>query len=128
MSDIFNHRKLTQQALLDEARARFGDDVQTWAFICPSCQDVACANDFRAALKEHPRTHKDGSPVEIHELLGKECIGRTLGALRKDAGPYTGRGCNWTAYGLFQGPWEVVMPDGNSMWGFPLAPATVGAS
>ncbi|WP_158920606.1 hypothetical protein [Streptomyces sp. NBRC 109706] len=37
----------------------------------------------------------------------------------------------WAAYGLFRGPWEIVLPDGRSLWGFPLAlasPAEEGAA
>ncbi len=121
-----DHRKLTQDELLAEARARFGDDPMQWAFQCPHCKDIATGQDFRDALKEHPRTHsRSGEAVIASDVIGQECIGRTLGALKKD-GP-TGRGCDWAAYGLFPGPWEIVLPDGRSMYGFPLAPATVGA-
>lgn len=115
-----DHRKLTQAELVAEARDRFGDDALKWAFECPSCKDVATGEDFRNALKEHPRTGRDGEPLPASALLGQECIGRTLGALEEG---YTGRGCNWAAYGLFPGPWEIVLPDGRSVHGFPLAPA-----
>lgn len=61
---------------------------------------------------------------------GQHCIGRDVGVLRKDRDkPYSGRGCDWAAYGLFRGPWEIVMPaDGDkpqrSVWSFPLAEVT----
>jgi hypothetical protein len=108
------HRKITQAELVAEARERFGDNPLTWAFLCPSCGDEATGQDFRDALAAHPRERK-GEPVTASDLLGQECIGRTLGK--------GGRGCDWAAYGLLCGPWEIVMPDGHSAWGFPLADA-----
>jgi hypothetical protein len=114
-----DHRKLTQQQLGELARERFGNDPKTYAFKCPSCGDVATIADFIEA----------GAP----DAAGQDCIGRHLGALSKTA-KYAGRGCDWAAYGLFRGPWEIVMPaeDGKperSAWSFPLAdaPATVPA-
>lgn len=89
------YRKLTQAELVAEARSRFGDDPMTWAFVCPNCGDVATAADF-----------PQGS-----DQLGQYCTGN----FEKD------RGCDWKAFGLFRGPWEVVMPDGRSSWGFALA-------
>lgn len=122
------HRKLTQDELLAEARKRFGDDPLDWAFECPNCGDVATARDFREALKQHPR-EDGGQPVTASILLGQECIGRTLGALKGPAGTQGGRGqatrgCNWAAYGLIPGPWSIVMPDGRTAPGFALADAT----
>lgn len=114
------HRRLTQAELVAEARDRFGDDPLDWAFRCPTCGDVATGRDFRQALADHPR-ERDGKPTIASDVLAQECIGRTLGALGRD--DYTGRGCNWAAYGLIRGPWEVVLPNGSSAWGFPLADA-----
>lgn len=119
------HRKLTQAELVAEAKARFGDDPMQWAFQCPTCKDIATGQDFRDALAEHPRTNlRTDKPVIASDIIGKECIGRTLGALGRK--PYKGRGCDWAAYGLFAGPWEIVLPDGRSMHAFPLAPAPAG--
>ncbi|WP_329214940.1 hypothetical protein OG352_05580 [Streptomyces sp. NBC_01485] len=115
-----DHRKLTQAELVNEARERFGDDPMAWGFQCPSCKDIATGQDFHEALEKHPRTHaRTNESVIASDLLGQECIGRTLGALAKS---YTGRGCTWAAYGLLPGPWEIVLPDGRSVHGFPLAP------
>jgi hypothetical protein len=119
------HRKLTQAELVAEARERFGDNPLTWAFRCPSCGDEATGQDFKDALAAHPRERK-GKPITASDLLGLECIGRALGVLDKRQ-TYGGRGCDWVAFGLFQGPWEIVMPDGHSAWGFPLAAAKAGA-
>lgn len=99
------HRKLTQAELCIEAQQLFGDDPLTFAFRCPNCGDVATVGEFAEA----------GAPARA----GQECIGRLLSA----------RGCNWVAYGLFRGPWEIVMPaeagpparPERSAWSFPLA-------
>lgn len=91
-------KEWTQAELAAEARARFGDDGKTWAFVCPNCTDVACAQDFIDAGADPNR-------------VGQECIGRSLGpAGTKDGRGEATRGCDWTAYGLFQGPWLVTLP------------------
>lgn len=119
------HRKLTQAELVAEARERFGDNPLGWAFQCPNCDDVATGQDFREALAAHPR-QRQGEPVIASDLLGQECIGRILGALKGGAATpggkgQAGRGCDWAAWGLIRGPWEIVMSDGHSAWGFALA-------
>ena len=125
MSITTDHRTLTQAELIAEAAERFGPDPMKWAFICPSCGDTATGQDFREALTDNPRTrHRTGETVIASDLLGQECIGRTLGALATSDDKYAGRGCTWTAYGLFSGPWEITLPSGRSMHGFPLAPAS----
>jgi hypothetical protein len=121
------HRKLTQAEMLAELRERFGENPLDWAFKCPSCGDVATAQDFGEALAAHPRVER-GEPLTASGIIGQECIGRTLGVLAKTGGKYTGRGCDWCAYGLFRGPWEIVMPDGRSAWSFPIAPAPARAA
>lgn len=122
MSITTDHRQITQAELVAEATERFGNDPIKWAFLCPSCGDIADGEDFRQALADNPRKHRTGVDVIASDVLGQECIGRTLGALDKQQ-TYTGRGCNWAAYGLFGGPWTVTLPDGRSMHAFPLAPA-----
>jgi hypothetical protein len=87
--------RFTQAELMAEGRARFGDDPLTWAFVCPSCGDVATLRDFQDATGDIA-------------LAGQECIGRSLGALLKP--PSNERGCDWAAYGLLPGPWIVVLP------------------
>jgi hypothetical protein len=109
----------TQAELVEEARARFGDDALKWSFRCPRCGDDATAQDFKDAGADPNR-------------VGQECIGRSLGALSgpptKDGRNRDGRGCDWTAYGLFRGPWIIVVPADSDMpereiGGFPLSPA-----
>jgi len=117
-SDLRAYRKLTQAELATEATERFGPDTATWAFQCPRCGDIAVAGHF---------------PQGEEGRIGQECVGRWRGALTGPANSDGGRavaerGCDWTAYGLIRGPWEIVMPDGHSAWGFPLAPATARAT
>ncbi|MDT0306837.1 VVA0879 family protein [Streptomyces sp. DSM 44917] len=118
------HRRLTQAELVALCRERFGDDPMLWAFRCPSCGDVATGQDMKDALAAHPRTGRDGQPVTASGILGQECIGRTLGALSTG----TRRGCDWAAYGLLPGPWEIVLPDGRSAYSFPVADAPITGS
>jgi hypothetical protein len=121
------HVRITQEELQIEASLRFGADPLDYAFQCPNCDDVATIREFKDA------NTSQAAP-------GQDCIGRHLGALDKakhaSADAYRkagGRGCDWAAYGLFRGPWEIVVPaeNGNperSIYGFPLAgdPATDG--
>ncbi|MEV6297826.1 VVA0879 family protein [Actinoplanes sp. NPDC051861] len=113
MADVdtqLSHIRITQKDLLTEAKLRFGDDLFAIAFRCPHCDDVATIAEFRDLQVDPGRA-------------GQECIGRHLGALDKKHAPgeYTGRGCNWAAYGLLRGPWEITLTEGRSMWAFPLA-------
>jgi hypothetical protein len=107
----------TQADFLAEAARRFGDDPKKWAFTCPRCGDVATPQDFKDAGADPNR-------------IGQQCIGRQLGALSgskptKDGGQsLASRGCDWTAYGLFHGPWTVVTPEGKQMYSFRFAEAT----
>lgn len=114
--------EFTQAELLAEATRRFGDDRKRIAFVCPSCKDVASIQDFIDA---------GADPA----LAGQECIGRSLGALsptakRNKYGQGVGsRGCDWCAYGLFRGPWAIVMPSEGDKperlaYSFALAAAT----
>lgn len=118
---------ITQAELVAMAKGRFGDDPKTYAFQCPSCKDIASIGDFIEAGADP-------------SAAGQECIGRSLNALKGqpnlDSGKSLGRGCDWSAYGLFAGPWRIVMPgapkpggewgpepDTHIAYSFPLAPA-----
>lgn len=111
--------KRTQDELVAEMKARFGDDPKQWAFICPTCGDVATAQDFKDALDAA------GSEDSPFRHLGQICIGRLVGALKREQpkGGYAGRGCDWAAFGLFHGPEFVIMPDGREVPSFAIAPA-----
>lgn len=124
MSTTTEHRKLTQAELVAETTERFGADPIKWAFVCPTCGDVATGEDFRQVLADSPRKHRSGADVIASDVVGQECIGRSLGALEGPKEQWKGRGCDWVAYGLFGGPWTIALPDGRSMHAFPLAPAT----
>jgi hypothetical protein len=126
-----NQRTLTQAELCAEATDRFGGNPLDWAFECPACGDVATGQDFSEALAQNPRKERgEGVTVALtaSDILGQECIGRTLGALGVPAKKYKGRGCDWVAYGLFPAPWTVELPGGGTMRCFPLAPAPVPAA
>ena len=95
-------KTMTRDELLAEARRRFGDDVTDMAFVCPRCGDIATVAEFQ----------KLGAGWRA----GSECIGRMLGALQGSRAPGRDgvirgvaiRGCVWTAYGLFPGPWTIM--------------------
>jgi hypothetical protein len=115
MSAIDERLEWTQAEFIEEAKRRFGDDPLRWAFACPHCGDVATPQDFKDAGADPNR-------------IGKECIGRSLGALAggptADGGrSKASRGCDWCAYGLFGGPWTVITPEGKKIHSFRFAPA-----
>jgi hypothetical protein len=103
--------RLTVDELLAEAKLRFGDDPMKFAFQCPTCKDVATLSEWQA--------------IGDQARAGQDCIGRASASERAAAG-INRKGCDWAAYGLFRGPWEIVLPaDGDkperSIAGFPLA-------
>jgi hypothetical protein len=98
--------KRTQDELAAALTERFGPDPTAWAFICPSCGDVARSGDFKEAMTAR------GVDGYGSDRLGQECIGRWV----------EGRGCDWAAYGLFRGPEFVIMSDGREVASFPIAP------
>lgn len=113
--------KRTQEELLAELRSRFGDDPMDWAFQCPACKDIATGRDFREAIATDPARYG----IYASKYLGRICIGRLLGALSKTL-KYTGRGCDWSASGLFRGPEFVILPDGSEAPSFAPAPVATG--
>lgn len=113
-----DQKTMTRDELLAEARRRFGDDTDDIAFVCPRCGDVATVREF--------------TKFGAGSRAGSECFGRLVGALQGPRRPdrdgvvrgVAGRGCNWTAYGLFPGPWTIMI-QGVAVRSFALAPATV---
>lgn len=120
MSTVKAPSKVTHAEFIATLIERFGEHPSKWAFVCPSCGDVATGDDFREALIEHPRIRRDGTTTEAAHILGQECIGRTLGALSVSDDEWTGRGCTWVAYGLFRGPLFVEL-DGHEVPSFHIA-------
>ena len=111
MTTTFSTRKLTQDELLTELHERCGTDPMQWAFICPNCETITTSQEMANALKAYPQQNRSGNPVIASDVIGQECIGR----IDPD------QGCNWAAFGLFRGPWEIELPNGDSMWCFPIA-------
>lgn len=106
------------------ARSRFGEDWTRWAFQCRSCDDIATAADF-LALNDNPDYTDHHTQRLDGTQAGWECIGNYLaaGGTKRPA-----RGCNSKSYGLFRGPWIIVMPDGTEHPSFRLAPAPQATS
>lgn len=110
------YRKLPLAEFHAEASRLFPGGPRTIAFQCPNCNDVATVGEF--------------ADLNVGEAAGQECIGRSYGPMSRPRKPksnkFTDRGCDWAAYGLFNGPWEIVFPaEGNrperSVWSFPFA-------
>lgn len=113
----------TQAELREELIKRFGNDWRTWAFVCPSCGDVATGADFEAELHKFGLEDADGR-VSVERYLGQQCIGRVMGCLSGSMTAWRaagGRGCDWVAFGLFRGPEVVVRPDGKEIYSFRIA-------
>jgi hypothetical protein len=104
---------VTHEEWVARGRELFGDPPN-WKFVCPVCKDVSGLQDLLDAGHDQD---------EALRRLGRECIGRSLGALSKEIpiGKYKGRGCDWCAYGLFRGPVLVTMPDGSEVGAFRFA-------
>lgn len=69
-------------AWIAEACRRFGRDPSKWRFKCPNCGNVASIGEWEQAGGQRERAKN-------------ECIGRLQGS---------GRGCDWTAFGLIRNP------------------------
>ena len=101
---------MTVYELADLLIDRFGPEPADWAFECPACHDVATGADFLAAAVKLGRPY--AQDVDVLDHLGVKCIGRHIGVLRAPEGRWRGRGCNWVAYGLIDGPAYVQEADG----------------
>lgn len=110
-----DEKTMTRDELLELARQRFGNNPEDIAYVCPRCGDVATIGEFQK--------------LAAGSRAGSECIGRLLGALQGPRRPgrdgvvrgVAGRGCNWTAYGLFPGPWTIIVPPDIRVRSFALA-------
>lgn len=91
MADLWETRKFSSwDEFITFCTDRYGDDRNQWSFVCPSCKTVSTGSDF-SKVGQDP------------EQASQECIGRHLPQV--DGKPV--RGCFWTSYGLFSGPWFV---------------------
>jgi len=81
-----------------EGESRFGDDIKSWKFVCPSCGYVASVQDWIDA--------------EAERSIAFSCVGRNTGS-KKEMGDKTGGPCNYAGGGLFQiNPVKVEFEDG----------------
>lgn len=108
-----NRVKMTFEDWRAEAKRRFGDDLDQWAFICPACKHVATIGDWKKA----------GAPQGTWAF---SCVGRFLPKQRKafeekGAGP-----CNYAGGGLFKLNPVVVVSNGEECERFDFAPAPSG--
>ena len=109
--------KMIKQTLTEwqeEAKNRFGDNPNSWKFVCPACGRVTSLKEFVDAGGD-----KNG--------VYQECIGRVNGKGSPD-GKDNGFGCNWAAYGLFGNLGKgriVITPKGNEIEVFDFADSEV---
>lgn len=102
---------MTKLEWLAEGKRRFGDDLMSWRFVCPSCGHVATPMDWKAA---------GAAEGEV----AFSCVGRHLDAPSDAFGCGPGP-CNYAGGGLFQiNPIEVVYSDGSSDHVFAFAEVT----
>lgn len=67
-------RTITLDQLHDEARNRFGDNPQEWAYQCPECGDIATGPDVAWVLSQRPAAVALRNPVTASEVLARQCI------------------------------------------------------
>jgi hypothetical protein len=91
MEDLWSYRHFSSaDEFYEFASSVYGSDEREWSFICPSCETISTGKDFED-LGIDP------------QMASRECIGRHLPI--EDDKPV--RGCQWTSYGLFSGPWFI---------------------
>lgn len=102
---------MTAEEWSAEGARRFGADQMKWRFKCPSCEHIACAEDWKAV----------GAP---EGSVAYSCVGRwmpktTATIFQKGKGP-----CNYAGGGLFPlNPITVIDKDGDEHHIFEFAPA-----
>lgn len=67
-------RTITLKTFHAEARARFGDNPQAWAFQCPECGDIATGPDVAYYLSQRPAGVAARNPVSVSQVLARECV------------------------------------------------------
>ena len=115
-------KTMTQDEFLAEAKARFGENVRDWKFVCPMCGTVQSVQQLLDAV-----IASGGTKDDVHGYIGFSCIGRFTGQgdsgiAAKNRGEKWDKGCNWTLGGLLRmHNLEVAMPDGYLRPTFELA-------
>ena len=66
--------RMTRAEWEAEGKRRFGDDMMTWRFVCPSCGHVQSANDYKAAGA--PSTVYEYSQIVQHGWAAYEALRR----------------------------------------------------
>lgn len=97
-------KEQTQDEMRAEATALFGENPAGWRFVCPNCGDVASIQEF--------------VDLDATARAGQECIGRNIAPTGEVGSTGPERGCNWTAYGLLNGPVAVKLPTGATTYRF----------
>lgn len=82
-------RELTRDEWHAEGLRRFGPDIDSWRFVCPSCGHVAAVRDWRAA----------GAP---DSAVAFSCIGCWAAAAPGATFGQKGGPCNYAGGGLFR--------------------------
>lgn len=66
-------RTITLDQLHEEARTRFGEDRNRWAYQCPVCGDIATAVDVAYVLSQRP-VRAVRRPLVVEQVLGQNCV------------------------------------------------------
>lgn len=102
----FEPERISLCAWQREGVRRFGSNIATWRFKCPSCGQIQTGDDYR----------RWGAPIrDIDRRLGFSCIGRTIAEANPSAKvvgfmePTQGFGCDYAGGGLFRiNPLHVI--------------------
>ncbi|WP_174545638.1 VVA0879 family protein [Nocardiopsis dassonvillei] len=66
-------RTITLDEFHEEARARFGEDRNRWAYQCPVCGGIATITDVRLALALETVAHGPHT-MTAEQVLGQNCV------------------------------------------------------
>lgn len=80
----------------------FGDAGRDWRWICPACGGVQTPQMFL------DRERGDMTKDDACNMAATECIKRSA-TLTRGGRDIRADECDWVAWGLFKGPWFVVM-------------------
>ena len=115
-------KTMTIEEFATEAKARFGNNIVNWKFVCPMCGTVQSVLELSNAVVADGGTRED-----TEKYIGFSCIGRFTGQgdegiAAKNKGLPWDKGCNWTLGGLLRcHTLEVILADGTVRPTFELA-------